>query len=82
MPNGGFDWDRRKAAVNWRDHGVAFEEAIRAFGDPFAIESIDDRAAYGEERINVLGMADGTLIHITYTARGEQIRIISARRAT
>ncbi len=36
---------------------------------------------YLEERINLLGMCEGTNLHVTYTERGERIRIISARRA-
>jgi uncharacterized protein len=76
-----FDWDNKKAATNWHDHGVTFEQAVRAFRDPFAVERIDDREDYGEERINLLGMCDGVILHVTYTARGERIRIISARRA-
>ena len=51
------------------------------FRDPFAIEQIDDREYYGEERVNLIGMGEGTLLHITYTERGEHIRIISARQA-
>jgi uncharacterized DUF497 family protein len=46
-----------------------------------AIETIDDREDYGEERINLLGISEGLLLHVTYTERGRQIRIISARRA-
>jgi len=42
---------------------------------------LDDREDYGEERINLIGMCDGVVIHVTYTERGERIRIISARRA-
>lgn len=76
-----FEWDDEKAASNCRDHGVAFHEAIKAFRDPFAVERTDDREDYGEERINLIGMCDGVIIHITYTERGERIRIISARRA-
>jgi uncharacterized DUF497 family protein len=76
-----FDWDNTKAAANWRDHGVAFDQAVRAFRDPFAVETIDDREDYGEERINLLGMCDGVILHVTYTERGDRIRIISARRA-
>jgi uncharacterized protein len=41
MPD--FEWDGDKAAVNWREHGVAFHEAIKAFRDPFAVEWLDDR---------------------------------------
>jgi hypothetical protein len=76
-----FEWDPDKAAANWQAHGVAFEEAIEVFEDPFAIERIDDREAYGEERINILGRCGSILLHVTYTERGEAIRIISARRA-
>jgi NAD(P)-dependent dehydrogenase (short-subunit alcohol dehydrogenase family) len=45
------------------------------------VERIDAREDYGEERINLVGLCDGTLIHVTYTERGERIRSISARRA-
>src|SRR4030088_1480457 len=73
--------DEDKAAFNWREHGLEFDEAIRVFQDPFAVERLDTREDYGEERINLIGMCDGVLIHVTYTERGERIRIISARRA-
>lgn len=76
-----FDWDDDKAARNWEQHGVAFQEAIKAFRDPFAVERFDERQDYGEIRINLVGMCEGVLIHVTYTERGERIRIISARRA-
>jgi len=76
-----FEWDVTKATANWRDHGVTFDQGAKAISDPFAIEWIDDREAYDEERINLLGMCDGVLLHVTYTERRERIRIISARRA-
>jgi uncharacterized DUF497 family protein len=79
--NDSFAWNTDKAASNWRDHGVTFDQAAKATGDLFAIEWIDDREAYGEERINLLGMCDGVLLHVTYTERDELIWIISARRA-
>jgi uncharacterized protein len=44
------------------------------------VERIDAREDYGEERINLVGLCNGTLVHVTYTERGERIRIISARR--
>jgi uncharacterized DUF497 family protein len=81
MSKDAFEWDDGKAAANWRSHGVAFHQAIKAFLDPFAIEWIDDRENYGEERINLLGMCGGVLLHVTYIERGNHIRIISARRA-
>jgi hypothetical protein len=76
-----FGWNDEKAARNWRDHGVSFPQAAKAFRDPFLVEWIDERADYGEERINFLGMCDGTLLHVTYTERGDKIWLISARRA-
>jgi uncharacterized DUF497 family protein len=76
-----FEWDAEKAAANLRNHGVAFQEAVMAFRDSFRVERIDDRENYGEERIILLGMCGGTILHVTYTERGECVRIISARRA-
>ena len=77
-----FEWDDAKAAENVRNHGVSFPQATQAFRDPFAIEWIDLREDYGEERIILLGMASGHLLTVVYTERAERIRIISARRAT
>ena len=79
--NDRFTWDNDKAASNWRNHGVTFDQAAKAISDLFAIEWIDDREAYSEERINLLGMCDGAILHVTYTERGDRLRIISARRA-
>jgi uncharacterized DUF497 family protein len=76
-----FEWDDDKAASNLSLHGLAFHESIQAFSDLFAVERIDAREDYGEERINLVGLCNGTLVHVTYTERGERIRIISARRA-
>jgi uncharacterized protein len=77
-----FEWDDAKAAANLRDHGVSFAQAAVACGDPFAVEWIDDREAYGEERVILLGMKDGQILVVVYTQRNARIRIISARRAT
>ena len=76
-----YRWNSEKAAANRRDHGIAFEDVGAAFRDPFAVEWIDDREDYGEERVNMLAMCGGILLHVTYTERGEHIRLISARRA-
>lgn len=64
-----------------RNHGVAFGKAVKAFRDSFAMELVDNREDYGEERINLIGMCDGILLHVTYTERGDVIRIVSARQA-
>ena len=77
-----FEWDDAKAAANYRKHGVTFEQAAHAFRAPFAVEWIDERAAYGEERVILLGMSGGQILSVVYTERRERLRIISARRAT
>jgi uncharacterized protein len=77
-----FEWDNGKAAANFRKHGVTFEQAAYAFRDPFAVEWIDARATYGEERVILLGMSFDEILSVVYTERGERLRIISARRAT
>jgi uncharacterized protein len=43
MQDEAFEWDDRKAALNWHNHGVSFEMAREVFQDIFAIEWIDDR---------------------------------------
>ena len=82
MNDDGFEWDEEKAIENRRAHRVSFEEATLAVGDPFAIEWLDTREDYGEERAVLVGMSQGQLLTIVYTERGERVRIISARKAT
>jgi hypothetical protein len=48
--DGALQWDDAKAAANYATHGVTFEAARDVFKDPFAIEQMDDRQNYGEER--------------------------------
>jgi uncharacterized DUF497 family protein len=60
---------------------VSFDNAAVAIADVFAIDRFDDGENYDEDRFNLLGMCDGVLLHVTYTERGEKVRIISARKA-
>jgi len=78
-----FEWHKAKAEANLCAHGVSFDLARTVFRDPFAIERLDDRADYGEERFVMIGMAKGNiLLFVAYTEREECVRIISGRRAT
>ena len=78
-----FEWDDAKARANYQAHGVSFELATTVFKDAFAIERLDDRKDYGEERFIIIGMAEGqVLLFVAYTERNQRIRVISARRAT
>ncbi len=77
-----FEWHKSKASANLRNHGVSFELATTVFKDPFAVERLDDREDYGEERFVIVGMAQGSVVlYVAYTEREGRIRIISARRA-
>jgi uncharacterized protein len=81
MNDGTFQWDDAKAVANYAKHGVTFEAARDVFKDPFAIEQMDDRQNYGEERWIILGMAQDRLLLVAYTMRNDSVRIISARAA-
>ena len=78
-----FDWHDAKADANLQSHGVSFDLAMTVFRDPFAVDRLDDREDYGEERFVIIGTAEGNVVlFVAYTEREERIRIISARRAT
>jgi len=81
MDDGRFQWNDTKAARNYADHGVRFEAARDVFKDPFAIDWLDEREPYGEERYVILGMVETRLLYVAYTMRGDKIRLISARGA-
>ena len=71
-----FEWDDAKATENYARHGVSFELAKKVFNDPFAVERIDDRWDYGEERYIIIGLADREILFVAYTEREERIRFI------
>jgi hypothetical protein len=70
-----------KAAQNWRDHGVTFEMARDAFGDPFAIEWTEEAQDPHEERYAMIGMVENRLLFVACTMRKERTHVISARKA-
>ena len=76
-----FEWDDNKATSNARKHGITFEEARFVFRDPFAIELLDDREDYSEDRYILIGMSAADVLTVVYTERGTRNRIISARKA-
>jgi uncharacterized protein len=81
MKGDSFEWDDAKAKSNYAKHGVSFEFARGVFKDAFAIERIDERFSYEEERFVIIGMVEENLLSVTYVARDQRIRLISARRA-
>jgi uncharacterized protein len=78
-----FEWDPNKAASNARKHGVTFEEAATVFRDRLSVTVPDPGHSLAEERfISVGASAQNRLLMVAHTDRGDQIRIISARRLT
>ncbi len=77
------EFDRKKAASNFKKHGVSFDEAASCLLDPMALVR-DDPDATNEIRLILLGMSHaGRLLTVCYTLRDEQaVRLISARKAT
>jgi uncharacterized protein len=77
-----FEWNKSKAKDNEAKHGVSFELAKIVFKDPLAVEFLDDRQDYGEDRFVIIGKAERQILSVAYTERKDVIRIISARGAT
>jgi uncharacterized DUF497 family protein len=76
-----YEWDNDKAGINLRKHGVDFTDPIAALEDANRVEEIDARFLYGEERIQVIGLARNKVLFIAVTMRDEETcRIISARK--
>ena len=66
-----FEWHDAKAEANLQAHGVGFDLAKTVFKDPFAVERLDDREDYGEERFVIIGTAEGNVVlFVAYTERG------------
>jgi uncharacterized DUF497 family protein len=77
-----YRWDPAKAEANVKKHGVEFADAVGVFDDPTAI-TIEDLDAEGEQRFLSMGMdVLGRIIVVAYTYRGEDVRLISARKAS
>jgi len=76
-----FVWDPEKAVANVRKHGVTFEEATTAFGDPLAFVATDTLDF--DRRLLVGETVTAKLLVTVFTeTSSEVVRIISARRAT
>ncbi|UGX88177.1 BrnT family toxin [Phyllobacterium meliloti] len=76
-----FEWNEDKAKSNIRKHGVTFELADR-FEFCTAMEQLDDRENYREERTVAIGFIGNVLFTLTYTERGSKIRVISLRKSS
>ena len=80
-----FDWSKEKAAANRIKHGISFEEAQTVFNDCEALRIYDPDHSEEEERFVLLGLSSLFRVLVVchcYREDDEQIRIISARKAT
>jgi uncharacterized DUF497 family protein len=78
-----FEWDPNKATLNLNKHGVSFYEAATVFADPLSVTYHDPDHSSSEERYITVGTSQtGQLLIIAHTDRGDNTRIISARKTT
>jgi Uncharacterized protein conserved in bacteria len=78
-----FEWDEEKAEENLRKHKVSFEEGKTVFNDPFLMTFSDPDHSRHEQRFVSIGSSSKRrVLIVVHTDRGNNIRIISSRRAT
>lgn len=78
-----FEWDKQKAKSNLSKHGISFEEAQTVFDDPLYVDFYDPDHSEDEDRYIIVGESSNSrVLLVSYTERGDKIRIISARQVT
>ena len=78
-----FEWDEEKAAANLAEHEVSFNEAKTVFDDPLYVDFYDPDHSYDEHRYLIVGESQHRrLLIVSYTERGDAVRLISAREVT
>jgi uncharacterized protein len=76
------EWDPAKARLNARKHGVSFADAVVCLEDAGAL-TMPDPYSEDEERWLTMGLdALGRVLVVIYTWRDDNVRLISARKAT
>jgi uncharacterized DUF497 family protein len=80
MYMGRYIWNKEKSVWNICKHGISFEEAVTVFYDPFSVDAYDDENSGYEDRYTITGIMKGAAyVTVSYTVRGNLIRIFSAR---
>ena len=74
-------WDEAKRRANLIKHGIDFRDLGPIFDDERRVEVEDRRRDYGERRLVLFGPLQGRVVHVTFTVRRGERRIISARKA-
>ncbi len=74
-----FEWDLEKNEINFKKHGLRFEDVTPVFYDENAITKED--SDHGEQRWKTLGMGRYLVVVVVVYTYNRKIRIISARKA-
>ncbi len=74
-------WDEPKRSENLRKHGVDLADCEVVFDAPMATEE-DRREAYGEQRLQSLGLFYGVVVFVVWVDRPAAPHLISVRKAT
>ncbi len=78
-----FEWDPQKAWDNEKKHGISFNEASTVFSDTMSLTIHDPLHSDDEDRFIIIGNSHrNRMIIVVHTERGDNIRLISARKAT
>jgi len=78
-----FEWDPNKAKENLETHGISFDEASTDFGGTLSLAIYDPLHFEEEDRFILIGNSHrNRLLVIVHAERAENVRIISARKAT
>ena len=78
-----FEWDEAKATANFKKHRVSFAEATTVFQDPLYVDFYDPDHSLDERRYIIIGESKrGRLLVVSYTERGNVVRLINARKIT
>jgi len=78
-----FEWDPNKGKENLEIYGVSFDEAGTAFRDTLSLAIYDPLHSEEEDRFVLLGNSyKDRLLVVVHTVRGDNIRLISARKAS
>ena len=78
-----FEWDPNKAKENLETHGISFDEASTVFRDVLSLVIHDPLHSEEEDRFVLIGSSHrNRLLVIVHTERSNNIRLISARKAS
>lgn len=72
-----FRWDEAKHQGNILRRGYGFDDSTRIFAGP-VLEWEDVRQDYGERRMIAVGKAEGKVLTVVYTDRGDVRWIVTS----